>query len=321
VQSQLKLAAAQVNFWTCLVIIICLLITVIRLERTHRNSEYRFLYYSMLTWLMGWIIWAILWGVASTFQFQPGDRWSILVSLLSDLNTVCFILTYIGITRGQEFFPTQYLLYGLLLIVAVGGIDIALLRFPEGKGGLNVGPILQERWSLALSMLSPILLGWAFRLRYATIWVLVAGVAYAFLQPPAYQALFSESFEPEVGAAILSILSMLKVGYAFSVLSYVASTPSSAKSLVQSPIKLIKDQMQDPTWQFVRFGLLIVGCTVVILTVRFRDLQVAWSAFASIVVYVLTIGGLVKAVEAIGKIVSRKDQTDANTKTTGIDEK
>ena len=79
--------------------------------------------------------------------------------------------------------------------------------------------------------------------------------------------------------------------------------------------------MQDPTWQFVRFGLLIVGCTVVILTVRFRDLQVAWSAFASIVVYVLTIGGLVKAVEAIGKIVSRKDQTDANTKTTGIDEK
>lgn len=206
-QSQLKLASAQVNFWTCLVIIFCLLITVIRLEKTHGNNDYRFLYHSMLTWLMGWVLWAILWGVASTLRFQPGDRWSILVSLLSDLNTVCFILTYIGITRGQEFFPTQYLLYGLLLIVAVGGIDILLLRFPEGQGGSNVGPILQERWSLALSMLSPVLLGWAFRLRYATIWVLVAGVAYAFLQPPAYQALFSDSFEPEVGAAILSILS------------------------------------------------------------------------------------------------------------------
>lgn len=104
-------------------------------------------------------------------------------------------------------------------------------------------------------------------------------------------------------------------------LSYITMTPSSAKSLVQSPIKPVKDQMQDATWRLVRFGLLIVGCTVVVLIVRFRELEVAWSAFASIVLYVLTIGGLVKAVEAIGKIVSRKDQTDANTKTSGIDEK
>jgi hypothetical protein len=97
---------------------------------------------------------------------------------------------------------------------------------------------------------------------------------------------------------------------------------STAESLVQSPLKPIEEKVPDPVWRLLSLLLLIIGLTAIVAVVRSRNLKIAWLVFVNIGVYVLTLAGLLKAVEAIGKSFRMKGQTDEETKTTGIgDEK
>jgi hypothetical protein len=315
-QAELKVASADVNFWTCILVAVFLLSAVIRLELISRNGNYknRFVFYSATTWWLSWVSWVFLWLIARMYpEAQLGTLPYLSMLLLSDLNTVFHVLTYIGLTRGREFPPIQYLLVGVLLTLSLGGIDASLLLFP----GKDAGAILHQQWSATLSVIAPVLIGWAFRLRYGTHWVLIVGVVYAFLQPPAYAALFGQSFSIESGAAILSILSMMKIIYAFSVIYFLGRVPTSSESLIQLPTAAPDEKAKDSVLNVLAPLLLITGISTVAAVVYYRRLNIAWTVFGLISGHIMLLGGLLAALGAIGKRLELKKETIPESQTTG----
>lgn len=311
----LKIAAADVNLWTCILVSVFVLIAAIRLETICRNENYknRFVFYSAITWWLSWVSWVFLWLLIRLHpEAEPITSPYAYVSilLLSDLNTVLYILTYIGLTRGREFPPIQYLLVGLLLMLSVGAIDAALLLFP----GKSAGVILHRQWSATLSVVSPVLMGWAFRLRYGTYWVLIVGVVYAFLQPPAYESVFGKSIEIESGTAVLSILSMLKIVYSFSVIYFLGRMPSSSESLIQLSVGASDSNIQDSVLSILTFLLLIAGISTVVGVVYYRNLNIAWKVFGLVSAYIILLGGLLTTLGSIGKKLRLKKEPTLDEK-------
>lgn len=300
--------AAYVNSLTAFVIAVFLLLALIRLESKYRGN-YRFVFYSIFTWWLGWLSWVVLWYMESKrdaiIDFGiPVSALSILLLLLSDLNTTFDILTYFGLTRGRSFPLTQYWLVGLLLVLSVTGIDVVLGLFPGG----NIGQTLQIRWSMALSMFSPVLIGWAFRLRYGSFWVLITGIIYAFLQPPAYEALFGRLFldKDEYGAAILWVLSLLKVVYAVSVLVFVGRMPPSYKSLVRLRGTISGRKIQDSWWPLLPRLLAVTGLATVIGVALYLGLNIALSITAILTAFVIGLIIWLNGIKALGNLFISK---------------
>jgi hypothetical protein len=211
------------NFWVSVVITIFVALACYQLEGRYpkTNINHRHIFRAMIAWLAAWVCWIRLWWVASAQGPSPDGRNSLEVLLLSDLNTGLDILTCFAMTMGGRCRAIQLWLVGFVVVVSLGGLDIALLKFPGGPWGST----LHEQWSLVLSALSPLLIGWVFRIRYGVNLVFAVGIAYAILQPPAYRALLDKSVSDDFGVVVFSVLALLKVVLAGSVLWVVGRDP------------------------------------------------------------------------------------------------
>lgn len=259
-QTEILRVASKLNFAACMLVTVFILGSIKRIEK-NCQGEFRFLFHSFLCWLLAWGAWDVMWGLEA--YFGAGD---FTTTVLINLNTVFLALFCVGLIQGRklrqaEYWVTLLELAGLLFIT-----DVALKFFPVSA------PLTRDfgrGWSLGLSMLSPVLIGWVVRLRYGSSMVLIAGLVYALAQPSAYRALFppatattalcapgsmllhpaayealfpglsaqqvaSECMDPNTVLAVIGVLALLKILFASAVLISLCPLPQISDSLVQS---------------------------------------------------------------------------------------
>jgi hypothetical protein len=234
----------------------------------------------------------VFWGYAAS-----GGNSNWVKFLVSDLNTAFMVLFYFGLTRGNSLKLVTYFVNGLGLvgILAVGGLSLSF--FPQLPGGLAQS--LYGHWSLCLSMVAPVLVGWGFRLRYGTSQVLIVGFIYALAQPVAYQAMVPGLEQPmpqALGEAALTLLALLKVVFGFVVVYQGGFLPANCAPLVED-IAPQRDLKVDSFLRKLAWGLLLAGCLAVITAGAFIERQTfRGMQLASLVVWVSLIAGLLNII-------------------------
>lgn len=254
--------AAQLNLAAVAIVLGFSFATLYRLDKS-LPKEGRFLIHSYLCWVGAWSVWAVLWALeARQPAILPEASLKTTLLILSDVNTAFILLFYFGLTRGDDIKPTGYLILGLALAFAIATVDSMLI----GVGG-PLGRELHGRWAMALSMGAPILVGWACRLRYGGSLVLIVGVIYAVLQPPAQLVVLGDSSKqtliaPEIAVSFLTILAMLKIIFGTAVVATVGHLPTTYGSLVTASSHRtapIDNWWPALPWLLCTAGLIVVG--------------------------------------------------------------
>src|SRR5262245_2103763 len=143
----------SLNFGASLLVLLFSVVAFNRLEK-RLKADARFLLPALACWCVAWFVWTILWGHAWYYPVG-GEEWSIL---MSDVNTIFFLLFYFGLTRGTALRAAAYFSTGIVLAVSVLIAYVALHALPGGE----LGETLHQRWSMFLSMAGPLIVGWAF---------------------------------------------------------------------------------------------------------------------------------------------------------------
>lgn len=256
-------APAYVNVFVCILSVFCLGLTFFKLKSHYSDperSEYRFIYYSVFAWTLGWIIWVVLWLLEPRISSEGILR--SLLPMFADLNGVFGIITFIGLMRGRELRLTEYLLIGLSLLVGVLGID-AILLFALGG---SLGKLSLERWSLVFSMFTPPLVGWAFRARWGTNWIFILGIIYALVQPVAYEAVLHPSVASGYGAEVKWTLAVLKLVLTSLALTFFLKEPADSRSLISFLPNIAKDE-RGKWWSRLPMIYPIIGTVGILLIV------------------------------------------------------
>ena len=125
-------------------------------------------------WWASWFMWLFAWGA---IKFDK----EILILVFDNLNTVCLLLMYFVLTRGEEYsvkrsftdffkvIASLTIIYGVLYWMFSYNVKIAIA--------------IHHISSLSFGLFTPLLIGWGFRLRFNTNLMLYVGAAYGFMQP------------------------------------------------------------------------------------------------------------------------------------------
>lgn len=273
---------------------------LLRLAEKYPSGEYRFLFRAFCTWWLSWFAWVALWALLA---FGQGD--TPLVSMLSNVNTVLLVLTYFGVTRGKEYSVAHYLITGVQAFLVAVFIDLGFYGFGLFAGYKPIVENLQTQWSLALSVIGPLLFGWACSLRFGTSSVLIVGLIYAALQPFAYEAILPRqgTTTGTWAVAALAILALLKVAYACAGLACFGIRPRTADNLVQPTAPL----PQAENWGAVPAVILgIAGAAAIWVVARLSKLQAAENIAAYLAGFATLLGGVLKLIEALGNLAKRR---------------
>ena len=293
--------AAELNLLAVAIVFLTSLVTLYRLDRAHA-TEGRFLFRAFLCWVFAWAAWGALWTIEA---FHPGPfadlawrRPTLLV--LSDLNTAFSLLFYFGLTRGDDEKPTGYFILGATLAATLLTVDAMLL----GVGG-RLGQELHDRWSMALSMSAPVLVGWACRLRYGRSSALIIGLLYAVIQPPAQLAVLGAQNDAgrlmsvELGGAVLTMLAILKIIMGAAVTWIVGYEPTTYESLVASGAA--RRKTVDAWWPKLPAGMALVGVVAVGIFAWMHSPEAFGTVFRRLATGLATLGTLIKIYEVIAK--------------------
>lgn len=291
------------NLVACIVATIFTMFALYRLEQRHRDTEFSFLFYAVVCWLLAWGTWVVFWCSQWLSVLKHLTVGNTISTVLSDLNTCLMIMFYLGLTRGKELRISAYVMHGLMIFIFVGIADGALLLFPDNR----LGTLLHDRWSLALSMFAPFLIGWGIRLRFGSSWVLVVGTVYALMQPPTYEAVLEPNDGPlsimsmSTRSVILGSLAVLKILYASAVIYVIGLQPASSEAVVQVPTAA-SSSFQDKWWPKLPILLTVVGLISVVCV--FLSRQTFPSDFATRVpIWIAAIAGVLTIFKLITDIV------------------
>jgi hypothetical protein len=275
----------QLNFAASIVVLLGSLLALYRLTGRFAQKG-RFIVHGYFCWTIAWSCWVVLWYLLA---FTNPNRLPTL--LLSDLNSIFFLLFYVGLTRGDDLPGSKYFILALIFGTICATADITLLHFP----GDGIGTRLHDRWSMALSMISPVLIGLALQLRFSTYRASVVAVIYALAQPAAYEALGGRM--PEVDAAIVfALLAVLKIVFGYLVLDAVRRLPGDYGTLVRTPAPPSQEET-DRWWPALPLLVLMVGLISVLILARVRNPEVYSSTGISF-------SGVVAAIAAVLEILN-----------------
>jgi len=265
-----------------------------RLANRYPDGEYRFVFRAAFTWWLSWLSWVVLWVVIAT-----GSNVPVLLTIISDINTILVILTYFALTRGRECTLSQMAFLAIEIAVIACCIDGAFVAFSIAGKSPGALADLQARWSLALAVIGPLLFGWACSLRFGTAWVLTVGVLYAAFQPVAYHVVFgSLGTRPEWRIAVLTVLALLKTTYATVGLLCFGMRPNSAENLVSPPPGRLDWDLWSPAPAVV---LAVFGCGGIWMTARLTGLALADTLVGYIVAIVGLLGAVLTVVDVAGR--------------------
>lgn len=140
-----------------------------------------------LCWWASWLSWSLAWATILVAGICASDSLYLRIPVLvfDNLNSVFLILIFLTITRGDAFGTAQIRLAFAWIVTSLGGCTL-LLYFLSRWLGLSFAYEVHRTWALCLSVISPILVGWAFNLRFNTLSALAVGFVYGFIQPVVY---------------------------------------------------------------------------------------------------------------------------------------
>ena len=195
------------------------------------NQEYtgnnRYIFHAYFCWWLSWIAWLGAWGVIASGK--PGlHNW---IFAFSDLNALFLIILYFFLTRGKEYLPLNALFNFLFFFIVIGaGYFLVFLVLRDRFDSLQSG------WGLCLSVLSTVLVGWAFRYRYKTNVVMTIGFIYAFTQPLIFDVISQENLvrASPGGETIKFVLAILKVFWS-SLVTLFFFSPIATKENIKAP--------------------------------------------------------------------------------------
>lgn len=226
------------NFVVCLMVFAGGFYWMISLDQKWRD-EHRFLYRAFTCWWLSWFIWLVLWTLILFVVPKNQNTRNLISLLLTDLNMIFLIMVYFFLTRGNQFRITDALIrsIGIIIVLAVS-YGVLYPYFEDFNAALK----LQERWELCLGIVTTMLLGWAFSLRFNTKIVLIVGYVYGFCQPLAYESLLHD----EKNQIPLVVLAFLKVVLATVVTGYFIQEPKTTENLVME----LNSRSQSALFQF-----------------------------------------------------------------------
>ncbi|MEE9128848.1 MAG: hypothetical protein V3T84_02440 [Phycisphaerales bacterium] len=118
------------------------------------------------------------------------------------MNSVCLVLVFYGLTRGDSLDRRTYRRAGYVLAIFVLVFDGLLLLAGWLVTDTEDPDIFLQPWSVAAAMFAPFVVGRAFKLRYSTNSVWVLGCVYALAQPLAYGTAFALTEDRAVRVAV-----------------------------------------------------------------------------------------------------------------------
>lgn len=137
---------------------------------------------------------------------------------------------YVIITRGQRARISDHIRDALPLLTLPAIATLSILAYDWWNPNQKVHTGL----SLAYSMITPVLVGWAIRLRFVVALPLALSCLYAILQPPSYGALFSNFPEADSGKTVLVliVLAIAKIVWGSVVFYALAREVTDTNSIV-----------------------------------------------------------------------------------------
>lgn len=274
-------------------------------ESLKRKREQSFIFRAFACWFLSWFVWVILW-ILETFILTNLSKAVILG--LSDCNTILIILFYFGLTRGRTYELARYVIHGLALFFIVLFIIGGLYWI---GGGIEGGFKLHVKWSVALSMFSPLLVGWAIKLRYDTDWAIVTGSAYAVAQPLAYEALFGDALGDR-GDAVLIVLALLKITWATAITYFIGFNPVTSDPVVLPHREAKGDFSPSRVWKTLllcQLGAGIIVTVIITLKYQLKILQMAVGLFSA---GFLILVGFITTIKLVAseaqKFINKRDQ-------------
>lgn len=218
--------AITLNTLACAALVIGGIISCIFSYKENQGDR-RFVFRATVIWTFGLAAWFALWIFYRTGVLQWG-RESTFAMLLSDVNTAAGFLFYVIIIRGRRNRITDHIRDALPLLTLPGIATLSILAYDWWNPNQRVHTGL----SLAYSMITPILVGWAIRLRFIVVLPLALSCLYAILQPPSYGALFSEHPNAVSQETILMILAITKIVWGNVVFYALAREVTDTSSIV-----------------------------------------------------------------------------------------
>lgn len=265
--------AFETNFYVCVFWTFANIYWLVHALPNKVSGDDRFVYRAYVLWWGSWVIWTMLWlliafkkqeDIAKAFASMPFS-FEITTLGLSDLHAIVYILVYLFLVRGRELRVGHASVIGI--VIALSFISVFALSYVGfGDGDIKFAVELHEKWSLAVGVLVPVLLGWGCRLRFRSRVPLVAGFIYSAVQPAAYAVVFPDhppdhpSMGVEVASAVVIFtLALLKTAFSFTMLSYLTRVPpSNVAVVIENPATAFK-------WTAEGVGVIALGLVSVIL--------------------------------------------------------
>jgi hypothetical protein len=202
-------------------------------------------------WWLSWIVWVFAWSIILLKVRRSGLtlslRYDVPTLACDNLNSVFLLLTYFAITRGTEYTPQRAMRDGILLCISIVAACLPLYLLFYGLHFPVFAYRLHAMWSLSLAVLTPVLVGWAFQLRFNTRIVLLVGLAYGFIQPAVYATALpvgpttnQEGFDAFLAAirpVIDMLLALLKVAWAIVCTRVLSVAYAPHESLIDQKAK------------------------------------------------------------------------------------
>jgi hypothetical protein len=141
-------------------------------------------------WWCSWLVWVVVWALLLIRKNPPlGSPFTIeiLVLVFDNLNTIFLTVFYFTLTRGDAMSARQAI--ALTVMISLGlGVLFGAFYFVFGilTNQLSVAYDVHRTCTLCLSVLTPILVGWALNLRFKNSLAFIVGCLYGFIQPIIY---------------------------------------------------------------------------------------------------------------------------------------
>lgn len=212
-------------------------------RQTDVELEYRYRAYRY--WWCSWLAWVIVWLLLTTKQSRDGgaDAYSleldIPVLIFDNLNSIFLIIVYFILTRGRDLTArqarVQTVKITLSLAITYGSLYLVFQQQPHFAYEVH------RTCSLCVAVFTPILVGWAFNLRFKTSLVLMVGCLYGFTQPIVYatqlrtfqQSEFKQMLD-DVSPIVAMVMGLLKVMWAIACTKVLSSGRASSKNLIRN---------------------------------------------------------------------------------------
>lgn len=242
-------------------------------------------------WWASWAAWVVAWTLillAGVTKQTESTVFKIVILTFDNLNGILTIVVFIILTRGDSFGPEKI---RLALTWTVGTLvaSTAPLYMLSSILGLKFAYEVHSTWGLCLSIVSPILVGWAIHLRFRTVAALAVGFVYGFIQPIVYAAEL-QAASPTISHVVDNLhpviamtLGALKVGWAIVFTQVLALGIAGGNGG-----SLVDDQPEERIRLFKGSSLRLLGHTfalivvyTVLLVVMFMQYEHAVTSFAT----------------------------------------